>query len=141
MPPRVEAYSVTDIGPVRKRNEDSILVDTDAGIFVVADGMGGHAGGDVASRTAVEKVREKLREQSATFQTLARQDSPKARAAACGAMAAALEAACAAIFEGGQIDAALHGMGTTCDALLLCGPLAIIGHVGDSRVQQLRDGQ
>lgn len=137
---RIAAYSLTDIGPSRKRNEDAILVDEETGVFVVADGMGGRAGGDVASRMAVEAVRDKLREQSATFEALAQKDTPKARRLACRAMDAAMQAACAAIFDGAQANPSLHGMGSTCDAVVLCGSLAIIGHVGDGRVQQLRDG-
>ena len=52
----LEAYAHTDVGPVREQNEDSLLIDLDANIFVVADGMGGHKAGEVASAMAVEAV-------------------------------------------------------------------------------------
>jgi len=116
----------------RQNNEDSMFVDSDAGLFVVADGMGGHAAGEVASNIAV--------------QTLAGQLGGLAPGASDEAVRAAMRAA---IVEAGRIiytqsrqisDQA--GMGTTVTALFLTlDGRYVIGHIGDSRAYLLRDGQ
>jgi PPM family protein phosphatase len=119
-------YSIgakTDVGQVREGNEDSYLVDEP--LFVVADGMGGHLAGDVASSTAVEVISE--------FSGQASADDPQT-------LADLIRAANAAIWEKALEDPTLRGMGTTCTLVLLDGATAHIAHVGDSRAYLLRDG-
>lgn len=113
----------TDVGRVRKGNEDSYLLE--APIFAVADGMGGHVAGDVASATAVSVISEGI-------------DS---RPPGDGdALAELVTRANEAIFEKAQADPSLRGMGTTCTMVMVDGDVAHIAHVGDSRAYLLRDG-
>jgi serine/threonine protein phosphatase PrpC len=115
--------ATTDTGQVREANEDALLVE--APLFAVADGMGGHLAGDVASRTAVE-----------TITTRAEQDSP----GDTGSLARLVREANHEIWKKAQSDASLHGMGTTCTLAMLDGSILHIAHVGDSRAYLFRDG-
>jgi protein phosphatase len=125
----------------REHNEDSWLVNEDIGLYVVCDGMGGHAGGETASRLAVQTVEREL------IGARMRSDDPFASAAPlsdtplAGALREAIEGACAAVFRTSRANPELQGMGTTCIALLLHGGTAILGHVGDSRAYAMRDGE
>ena len=131
----------TDVGLRRQHNEDSFLVNPDLGLYVVCDGMGGHAGGETASRLAVltvekELLSARLREDNPFSGKVPLEDSPLA-----GALRESIEAACATVFQKSREVAQLQGMGTTCIALLMKDEQAIIGHVGDSRAYLVRQGQ
>ena len=137
----IAASGLTDPGRKRDHNEDSFLVDEGLRLFVVADGMGGHAGGGTASRLAVETIRDRLSE--------ARQSSPEVFGDSAEPedgkllefLRQAVEAACAAIFKAAQGDPTLAGMGTTVTAALIDGETAYLAHVGDSRCYLLRKGK
>jgi serine/threonine protein phosphatase PrpC len=131
---------MTDVGRRREQNEDALLVDDDLHLYVVADGMGGHAGGGTASRLAVETVQRTVR--------AARSRSPEAFASAPpeesalpGVLRGAVEQACAVIYAAAQADPELAGMGTTVTAVLLDGRSAFLAHVGDSRCYLVRGGR
>jgi serine/threonine protein phosphatase PrpC len=131
----------TDVGMKREHNEDSFLVNEDLGLYVVCDGMGGHAGGETASRLAVQTIEKEL------ISARLRTDDPFAIQAPlpdsplAGALREAVEGACAAVFRTSRANPELAGMGTTCISLLLNADQAIVGHVGDSRAYLVRDGQ
>ncbi|HEX2050769.1 MAG TPA: Stp1/IreP family PP2C-type Ser/Thr phosphatase [Actinomycetota bacterium] len=114
----------TDVGQVRDGNEDSYLLDEP--LFAVADGMGGHLAGDVASSLAVDVIREGAGEQ---------------RVSDGDALAALVRNANARIYEKAQADASLRGMGTTCTLLLVRDDHAELAHVGDSRAYLFRAGE
>jgi protein phosphatase len=116
----VRVGAATDIGLVREGNEDSYLVDEP--LFAIADGMGGHRGGEVASRLALE-----------TIEALFRRGE--------GALAEQVQEANRAVFERSSTDRAVAGMGTTLTAALVEGERVRLAHVGDSRAYLLRDGQ
>jgi protein phosphatase len=125
----------TDRGITRRRNEDSFLIDRDLELYVVADGMGGYAGGDHASRLAVREVREAIRSGE-------RDDTHPDRPRRGAELTAAFERANAAILAEVQKHPELEGMGTTLVAARFSvrKQRVYIGHVGDSRVYRLRGG-
>ncbi len=116
---------------IRAGNEDSFFADTNAslGLFVVADGMGGHAAGEVASEMAVQILRRELLQSSEL-------DLDQASAH----VAEALRSANTAIYRRTLAEVDKQGMGTTASVLVLFGDRYVIGQVGDSRVYLLRDG-
>jgi len=121
--------ALTDVGREREHNEDSLHVDEARGLYVVADGMGGHAAGETASRLAVEAV----------VAAVTRTDIERGDGKAGGLeqlverIAGALGEANETVHAASLADRALAGMGTTLVALLVDGPRAVVGHVGDSR--------
>jgi protein phosphatase len=121
----------SDIGMIRAGNEDNFFAEANAqrGLFIVADGMGGHAAGEVASEMAVQIV---TRELAATNGIADPAVSEKVRAA--------LRSANLAIFTRTLEEVDKQGMGTTASVLLLADRNYLIGQVGDSRIYLLRDG-
>ena len=121
----------TDVGMIRAGNEDAFFADAtpQRGVFIVADGMGGHAAGEVASEMAVQIVTREI----AGVMTL-EGGEPAQR------VTAALLEANRAIYERTLAEVDKQGMGTTCSVLLLGGTRYLIGQVGDSRVYLLRNG-
>ncbi|MEB3298405.1 MAG: Stp1/IreP family PP2C-type Ser/Thr phosphatase [Candidatus Sericytochromatia bacterium] len=115
----------TDIGKVRKTNEDAMGYDLERGIFVVADGMGGHAAGEVASRMAVDTILADIEDRPAGLEP-------------ADAMFQAIVEANRRISTSAGLDPALKGMGTTVVAALIVDGRCAIGHVGDSRVYLVR---
>jgi len=136
-----EAYGLTDVGRKRQHNEDAFAVDSELGLFVVADGMGGHAAGEVASQRAVEVVREQLAAGRQVLQDLGQANNAEARAAAAVLVETAIQRACAEVYRLAASDSTKRGMGTTFVCLVMAGTKGIVGHVGDSRVYLVRGGQ
>jgi serine/threonine protein phosphatase PrpC len=136
-----EAHGKTDVGRKRQHNEDSMLVDAAMGLYIVADGMGGHAAGEVASARAVEVVRNHLAANRSLLKDLAKDPSQANRAAAASLVEVAIQRACSDIYKTATTDATKRGMGTTFVCLVVSGAKAVIGHVGDSRVYLVRNGQ
>jgi protein phosphatase len=119
---RLVTGAATDVGRVREGNEDAYLVDDAMGLVAVADGMGGHRAGEVASATALEALRAAI--------TSGRP------------LRESIEDANDAVFTKSRTDQDLHGMGTTLTAgTLVAGGTLLVGHVGDSRAYLLHDGE
>lgn len=138
---RLEAFAWTDLGPVRENNEDTFLVDQDAGLFIVADGMGGHAAGEVASRLATDTIRDLLQEGDDPDETRLDRNVQDAGDVLRERLRYAMNQASARIRREAQLKPAYAGMGTTVCVLLIEGDQAHVAHVGDSRIYLFRDGQ
>jgi len=134
-------FAATDIGRQRDHNEDNYLVDPTLHLFVVADGMGGHAAGEVASQIAVHEVSRVVRENADVIERYAKDHDAQARQEILAVMEHAVQTACASIYHRGQAEPEKRGMGTTTSALLVAGDRGFIAHVGDSRIYLLRQNQ
>ncbi len=121
----------TDVGMVRSGNEDAFFFDASeqGGVFIVADGMGGHAAGEVASEMTVQIAAREL------------QAHGNKLAGLTDRMMASLLMANRAVYDRTLTEADKQGMGTTASVLAIVGTAFVIGQVGDSRVYLLRDGQ
>jgi protein phosphatase len=117
----MQTAAATDRGLVRAVNEDAVVADAGLGLLVVADGMGGHRAGDVASRIAVSTIYARLR-------------AAPLSADPGESLASALAEANRAIYQESLAREALRGMGTTVAAAVARGRAAWIAHAGDSRV-------
>lgn len=133
-------FGKTDVGRKRDHNEDAFFIDEELGLFMVADGMGGHAAGEVAAAKAVEVIHGHLAAHVEWLTQYRAQPTVEARDQILGLIEEAVQKACGAIYQLAQEDKARHGMGTTLSLLLLAGLEAFIGHVGDSRVYLQREG-
>jgi serine/threonine protein phosphatase PrpC len=138
---QVRAYGLTDLGRKRQGNEDAFIIDDPHGLYVVCDGMGGHNAGEVASARAIEVVRDFVQERHHVLRQFADAPSAQSALAAQALVEEAVQAACTEIYRMAQADPNKRGMGTTFVGLFIAGDKAIIGHVGDSRIYQLRQGQ
>jgi serine/threonine protein phosphatase PrpC/CRP-like cAMP-binding protein len=133
------ALAYTDIGRVKDANEDRFLVDKRLRLYVVADGMGGHAAGEVASETAVTEIRRYVQEREPLLQAFIR--TGEGRDDILEMLELAVRTAGRAIFEIAQAEPEKRGMGTTVSLLLLTPTRGFIAHVGDSRVYLVRDNE
>jgi protein phosphatase len=126
---QLKAGFKTDIGRKRSQNQDNGAIFPDAGLFIVADGMGGHRGGETASAMAVEIIANHLKDQ-----TQSQDFSPR------DAIRAAVKKASRDIFEKSMNVPELQGMGTTVVMLLVHNGTAFVGQVGDSRCYYFEPG-
>jgi protein phosphatase len=122
----MESTGLTHIGRVREENEDSILLLPELGVFAVADGMGGHRGGKVASQMIVGELRSLVQNRA----SLQPDD-----------LSTLLNVVNERVHEASLRDFSLEGMGSTCSLLLVRGRQAHVAHVGDSRVYLVRGAE
>jgi protein phosphatase len=135
------ALGLTDVGRRRVSNEDAFGMDEALGLYVVADGMGGHAAGEIASREAVDAVIANVRRERSTVDAVAAGDrSPEVLRKLSRSIEAAIQAATYMVFAIAENEPDQRGMGTTLSALIVAGELAVVAQVGDSRVYRVRDG-
>jgi PPM family protein phosphatase len=138
---RVRFSGETNIGLKRAHNEDSLFLPEGDKLAIVADGMGGHASGEVASKMAVETVAEHFRNtaEDAELTWPYKLDGPDRYDG--NRLTTGIKLANLRIYDKAQKEEQCHGMGTTIVAALFLDDKVLIGHVGDSRVYRFRDGQ
>jgi serine/threonine protein phosphatase PrpC len=141
----VSFAAATDVGRQRNHNEDNFLIDKKLRLFMVADGMGGHAAGEVASSIAVHEIRDAINNNRDLIDRY-RVDHPGVQAyEILQVLEHAVQAACGAVHQRAQAEPDKRGMGTTATVLLIAGAgeqlRGFIAHVGDSRVYLARQSQ
>ncbi len=134
----VQVAGRTDFGCVRTNNEDNFGYDTRFGVFVVCDGMGGAAAGEVASKIGVDTILEYFRKAGAAAQYPIEGEPLEGVSERANALASAIRLANKSIFEAASQNASHAGMGSTVVAALVKGSFLSIAHVGDSRIYLLR---
>jgi len=137
---QVTAFGLTHVGRQRQHNEDSYLVADEPGLFLVADGMGGHAAGEIASRIAVDSISEFIlhtKEDDGTWPHAYDEHYKRST----NRLMAAVRLANTRVLEAMRKDARLRGMGTTVVACLADDDIMSFAHVGDSRAYLIRAGQ
>ncbi|MCA9514113.1 MAG: protein phosphatase 2C domain-containing protein [Myxococcales bacterium] len=131
----------TDVGKLRSNNEDNFLVDRKLKLYIVCDGMGGHQGGEIASATAVNVVRETLLRRRDVIDGFEYADGRYEEGDVLALIEDAVHVANQRVHERGQSNPAQRGMGTTLSLLLLARDRAFIAHVGDTRIYRRRGGE
>ncbi|HXG90260.1 MAG TPA: protein phosphatase 2C domain-containing protein [Vicinamibacterales bacterium] len=137
---KLSAAARSDAGP-RKTNQDAHFVDLDLGLLVVADGMGGHNAGEVASHMAIDAVVDFIRATKDSHQVTWPFPFDPTQSVAVNRVSVALRIANRKVHDAGARSAEHAGMGTTIVAALVDGQQIVIGHVGDSRAYCIRAGQ
>lgn len=140
MPLAVEVAGKSDVGCVRTNNEDNFGYDLRHGIFVVCDGMGGQAAGEVASKLGVDTLLSYFRNGDASKEPQGEAEATAAVSANGKALARAIGLANRTIYQTGQHQAAQAGMGSTLVAALIQENALAIANVGDSRIYLIRQG-
>lgn len=135
------SHGLTDVGRKRKSNEDAYFVDDSLGLYVVADGMGGHAAGEVASEQAVDSVYSMVKRGLPELRGKQWASRAEYVRALCRLMESAAQAATYMVHVIASMDREKSGMGSTLSALLIDDGLAVTAQVGDSRIYRARRGQ
>lgn len=133
----IDATGLTDVGQRREINEDYFFVDNSRGIFIVCDGLGGHAAGEVASHKAIEFTIEYLAEHWSEVESACK--TPAGYYKLTQLIERAIHQTCKKIHSIAEMDPDLRGMATTLTLLLVVDGNAIVGHVGDSRLYIKRE--
>jgi serine/threonine protein phosphatase PrpC len=137
----LSAFGITDVGRRRRHNEDAYLLDVERGLFVVADGMGGHAAGEVASRITVESIQEYLALRDDEGESTWPFGFNSRYSMEGNLLSTAIKKANERVIRAVQNRPELKGMGTTVVAALFDAERATLVHVGDSRCYLFRRGE
>ncbi len=138
---RLVSCGKSDIGKRRKVNQDAFMCDDDLGLYIVADGMGGHAAGEVAARESVEVVHDMVvRGRDIIDSFREHQVTRESSRAICRLLESAVQSATYMVYGMAEQKPNYQGMGTTVSVLLLVGAYGITAQVGDTRIYCIRKG-
>jgi protein phosphatase len=137
----VQAAGCSDIGKIRQANEDCFLLNKPIGLYVVADGMGGHRSGGVASRIAVETIDTSMQAEASALGGMDEAPQNGSPSEAANRLLQSIALANRKVYEQSVSDMACRGMGTTVSALYLAGNSIITANVGDSPIYLVRNGE
>jgi serine/threonine protein phosphatase PrpC len=140
-PTSLRSFGVTDTGRRRPHNEDAFACDDGLGLFVVADGVGGHAKGEVASQESVEQIHGFVRQgREIITEFMKAPGKDEKREQVRRLLESSVQSACYMVYGMADQDPSQRGMSTTISALLVCGSYAVTAQVGDSRIYRVRGG-
>jgi len=137
----VESAGLTDVGKKRKNNEDCLFVDDELGLYLVADGMGGHQAGEVASRLVVETMSGYLRKVGEDEAADQLPDTDETLSVAANRLLSSIKLANKSIHQVADKQEAYYGMGSTVSAVYLAGDRLVAANVGDSPIYLIHDGE
>jgi protein phosphatase len=135
---KIETHGVTDIGQVRATNQDSISLSNENRLYIVADGMGGHAGGEIASELAIHSIPDFLIQHNKLLEFNSSREHPDPQVKAI--LADAVNYASTKIYERALEEPVYQGMGTTVTMIRFVDNVLYTAHVGDSRMYLFREG-
>ncbi len=140
-PLRIEVAGQTDVGRKRNHNEDNFAIMAEYGLYVVADGMGGHASGEVASKMAVDALQEFFAATADDPERTWPYKMDRSKGYEENRLVTGIKLCNLRIYENAQRNAKQRGMGTTLVTLFAVEDGIYLAHVGDSRIYRLRDGK
>src|SRR5689334_19333440 len=138
---RIEVAGETNVGRKRNHNEDNFAIMPDFGLFIVADGMGGHASGEVASKMAVDSMEEFFSQTQEDPERTWPYKMDRSKGYEENRLITGIKLANLRIYETSQRDSKKRGMGTTFVSICTANDGVYVAHVGDSRVYRFRDGK
>jgi serine/threonine protein phosphatase PrpC len=140
-PARLRSFGLTDRGRKRPLNEDAYSCDDTLGLYVVADGVGGHAKGEVASQESVEQISGFVRQGRPLIDAFVKDPGrDEKREQVRRLLESAVQSACYMVFGLAEMEPSQKGMSTTISALLIAGGYGVTAQVGDSRIYRVRNG-
>ena len=137
----IESAGITDIGRRREQNEDSLFIDDGMGLYVVADGMGGHRAGEVASKLVVETIRDYLKQNQSDGQVEDLTKVDPSLSIEARQLLAGIHLSNRIVYQTALSNEAYKGMGSTVSAVYFTKKTFIVANVGDSLIYLIRDGK
>lgn len=138
---KIESAGISDIGKRRKQNEDSFFLDDRMGLYVVADGMGGHNAGEVASKLVVETIRDYIKQGQSNGPVEERAGIDANLSKEAGLLLSGIQLSNRIVHQTALSNEAYRGMGSTVSAVYFTEKTFIVANVGDSLIYLIRDGE